>query len=296
MLSEELSALGCPDYDIRPVRRVLVCYSEDERDALEPIHQQFAEHADFAARWLDGDTVRQLDSRLSAEIRAGLLVEGNRSLDARAFNHAIIEGAIRYGARLMVANVLGVSPHPSGGYAVHTDRRSLSCDALVFASGPWVADIRQWLGLNLPVEPVKGEMLRLRVPGDSITHDFTHGMISLYRRADGEVWVGVTRDACGFDEHPSADGQKQLREQAARIMPSIARAELLEHLASLRPMAPGGLPVIGPAPGIEGVYIANGGGIKGMLTCVAVGHAIRDLVLQGRTDLPVGDFTLREAE
>jgi len=162
---------------------------------------------------------------------------------------------------------------------------------VVLATGPWVAEAKDWLGLDLAVEPVKGEMLRMRLPPPNITHDLTHGMISLYRRRDDEVWVGVTRERTGFDESPTAEGRRALIEGASRIMPAIREASLIEHLASLRPMTPAGLPVVGRAPGWGNVFIANGGGIKGVLLSTGIGAAIRDLVLTGTTTLPIEDFT-----
>lgn len=291
-LERELAALGCVPYGVEPVRRLLVCYEDNNRNALAPIAELFSNTPGFAARWLDRDTIRTMDPRLAPAIDSGLLLDGNRSLDAWKFNKAVLDGAARLGARLMTAEVLGITRRSSQGYIVRTDHGDVSCDALVLATGPWVAGAQEWLGLALPVEPVKGEMLRVRLRGDNIAYDFTHGMISLYRRVDGEVWIGVTREKCGFDEEPRVSAREHLLGEAARIMPSIAEAEVLEHLASLRPMAPGGLPLIGPAPGLDRVYVANGGGIKGMLTCAGVGRAMRDLVLGGRTDLPVDDFAL----
>ena len=78
-----------------------------------------------------------------------------------------------------------------------------------------------------------------------------------------------------------------LTEGAAAIMPAIREATLIDHLAALRPITPSGLPIAGPAAGWNNVYLANGGGIKGMLLCIGVGAAIRDLVMNGKTTMPL---------
>jgi glycine/D-amino acid oxidase-like deaminating enzyme len=54
-------------------------------------------------------------------------------------------------------------------------------------------------------------------------------------------------------------------------------------------MTPNGLPVFGPAVGWNNVFVANGGGTKGMLLCTGIGNAIRDLIFTGKTTLPVRD-------
>jgi len=291
-LQEELAALGCSDYRVEPVRRVLVGYAADELMALQPLQQQFAAQPGFSAHWLDAAALRGIDARLAPDIVGGLLLEGNRSLDARSFNRAVLEGAEKYGARLLRAEVRDIRRR-GDGYAVDAGGTLLDCDVLVLATGPWVSGVAQWLGAALPVQPVKGEMLRVRLPGANITHDFTHELISLYRRGEDEVWIGVTREACGFDEQPSLAGRQALLEGAMRIMPGIGQAEVVAHLASLRPQAPGGLPLLGRVPGHANLYVANGGGIKGMLLSPGIGRAIRDLVQDGRTALPIDEFLLQ---
>jgi glycine oxidase len=225
------------------------------------------------------------------------LIEGNESLDSLAFTRALAEGAKKVGTVLLPSRLTGVR-HESKRWvrAVRTESGELACDSLVLATGPWVAETRSWLGIELPVEPVKGEMLRLRLPGANVTHDFTHGIISLYRRGDDEVWVGVTRERCGLDERPTDDGKRMLIEGAARIMPAVRGATLVAHLAALRPATPTGLPVIGRAPGWNNVFVANGGGIKGVLLSTGMGVAVRDLVLTGETAMPVADFVPRSAQ
>jgi glycine/D-amino acid oxidase-like deaminating enzyme len=77
---------------------------------------------------------------------------------------------------------------------------------------------------------------------------------------------------------------------AVRAIPVLARSKVSEQTACLRPVTPDGLPVIGPVPGRDGLYIASGAGKKGILLGPAMGRAITDLVVSGRTGLPVGPF------
>jgi glycine/D-amino acid oxidase-like deaminating enzyme len=294
-LAQELATLGCASYGTAPVRRVLVAFDEQERVELDATARQFAEHAGFATTRLTPAQLQTIEPRLSAAIREGLVIEGNLSLDSHAFNLALAEGARRAGATPVHATVQGLLHRDGRVEAVRTEAGELACDALVLATGPWVAETRAWLGIELAVEPVKGEMLRMRLPGANITHDFTHGIISLYRRGDDELWVGVTRERRGFDAEPSAAGREALVDAGARIMPAIRDAAILAHLAALRPMTPMGLPVVGRAPGWDNVFVANGGGGKGMLLCTGIGVAIRDLVLTGETAMPVSALAFRGA-
>ena len=52
----------------------------------------------------------------------------------------------------------------------------ISCDSVVVAAGPWSAQAGRWLGTPIPVEPLKGEILRMETPGAApLNHDFAWG-------------------------------------------------------------------------------------------------------------------------
>jgi glycine oxidase len=294
-LAQDLATKERLSYALEPVRRVLLAFDEKDEDGFGAVERAFAGHASFAATRLRADAVRDIEPRLAPAVRAGLLLEGNYSLDSRAFHLAIAAAARGAGAEVIRATATGIAAHDGNVSAVHTESGDYACDALVLATGPWVAETRAWLGIDLPVAPVKGEMLRMRLRGRTISHDFTHGLISLYRRGEDEVWVGVTREDAGFDESATEAGRRALVDGAARIMPSIRDAQLLEHLAALRPMTRPALPVVGRAPGWNNVYVANGGGIKGTLLGTGVGAAIRDLIMNGTTKLQLPNLTQQGA-
>ena len=42
---------------------------------------------------------------------------------------------------------------------VQTDEDVIDCDEVILATGPRVADTKSWLGIDVAVEPAKGELL-----------------------------------------------------------------------------------------------------------------------------------------
>lgn len=285
-LHTELMALGCPDYDLCPVRRVLLAFDEADVRHLEDAQRAFAGRSGFAALPLDANTIAALDARLTREVRAGLLIEGNMSIDSAAFHRSLVAGATKLGVAFLRDEATGLVFDKDKAIGLRVREAELHADAFVFATGPWVAPLHDWLGLELPVTPVKGEMLRIALTGPALEYDFTHGLVSLYRRGEGECWIGVTKEDAGFDETPSAAGRRQLIEAASRIMPAVARAPVLAHIAALRPMSANGLPLIGRVSGSANCYVANGGGIKGMLLASTIGLDLARLMIDGGRDLP----------
>ena len=96
-------------------------------------------------------------------------------------------------------------------------------------------------------------------------------------------------DRCGFEAVPTTAAKKSLLDRAARIMPSIARATLLDHIAALRPMSRTNGPIAARARGWDNVYVANGGGSKGVLLSVGIARRIRSLLLDPRAEA-LGSF------
>lgn len=289
-LHHGLTAVGCGDYRLEPVRRVLAWCQDSEREPLESIARDFSGQPGFTARWIDAGQVRHLEPRLAADVAGGLLIEGNRSLDAATFNRALVDAATSHGAQVVRADVRGLDPMGCGYRLTTASGESFECGAVVLATGPWVGETQRWLGIAAAVRPVRGQMARVELPGGPVAADVTHGKISIYRRSPSEAWLGVTHEEVGFDEQPTAAGLEWLVTNAARILPCVREARVTEHVAALRPTTPDGLPLVGPVPGREGIFLANGGGGKGMLLCAAAGRAIRDLIVDGGTSLPVDAF------
>ena len=93
-------------------------------------------------------------------------------------------------------------------------------------------------------------------------------------------------DPLEFDLRPKKENRDQMIDCALRIMPALEKAELVGHLAGVRPMSPDRMPIIGPA-GAEGVYLAAGHGTKGIHLAPITGQIVADLVLRGQTEAPV---------
>ena len=59
-----------------------------------------------------------------------------------------------------------------------------------------------------------------------------------------------------------------------------------------RPVAGDGLPILGPVPGVEGLFVATGGARRGIILSAGMGKIAADLLLDGRTDLDIRPFAL----
>jgi glycine oxidase len=127
-------------------------------------------------------------------------------------------------------------------------------------------------GLSLPVRPVYGDILRLRVPEhlQPLLTSTIRGMVRgvpvyIVPRADGTVVIGATQREDGLSASTnavSAGGVYQLLRDAQVLVPAVAELELLEATARARPGTPDNAPLLGrvagPSGNIEGLVIATG--------------------------------------
>ena len=279
------------DFAPRTVSIVKVAFQESELPELQETEELYEAADGFSAEWVDGQGLRELEPRIAGDASRGLVTRGNAALDSLAFTLALSRAAERAGARVRIGEARGLASTGGRVDKVRLGDGEIACDALVVAMGPWSADAGRWLGIAMPVEPVKGEILRMRLPGPPPAYDFGWGDVSLFTRADGLVWVGATEERRGFDREPTEAARRSLLDGAARLMPAMSRAELVMHTACLRPVAADGLPIIGKAPGSDNVYLATGAGKKGILIAPGIGKAVADLILEGSTALPIWSFS-----
>ncbi|MFE4198581.1 glycine oxidase ThiO [Paenarthrobacter sp. NPDC056912] len=146
--------------------------------------------------------------------------------------------------------------------------------------------------LNLPLRPVYGDILRLRVPAhlQPLITSTVRGMVRgvpvyIVPREDGTVVVGATQREDGLSassDAVSAGGVYQLLRDAQVLVPAVAELELIEATARARPGTPDNAPLLGRAAGAEadisGLVIATGFFRHGVLLTPAAARIVGELI------------------
>jgi len=278
------------DYQGRIISLVKVAFQESEIPELQQSRVIFAAAASdgFSARWLDRQEVLELEPRLSPEIIQGLYARGNAALDSYRYTLALARAAEKRGVAVRSAAVCGLKLATGRVTGVILADGEIDCDYLVLAAGPWSREAETWLDITIPVDPLKGEILRLEWPGPAPRHDISGGGGSLHPKPDGLIWCGTTEEWRGFDKDLSESARQSILWGAVRLMPDLAHARLARQTACLRPVTPDWLPIVGQAPGWDNVYLTTGAGKKGILLSPGMGQATADLITRGSTSLSIG--------
>ena len=248
-------------------------------------------------RWIDADEVRRIEPRLTQRVKGAVYEDESTQLDSYRLTLALAQAAEKHNARLLLRSVTDLIAEDGRVSGVQTTGEDIRCDTVVLAAGTWSASFERTLGFPIPVRPLKGERLLLRFDGPPlpalISSPKRGHMIS---RLDGLLSVGSTggRDydteslfwGEEFDRRPTESAKIELLQRAIDVLPDLENAELVQQLAGSRPLSPDRMPIIGPAPGWEGIVLATGHTTKGIHLGPLTGRLIAEYLAGGSKEAP----------
>lgn len=276
----ELAVLGLAAFDaierrhgaVAHIRRkgALVVHREAESLAAEPARLEGLRSAGVRCVLLEPEQARALEPGLAPDLLGASLFPDDLQCDPRAIARALAEEAREAGARIHTGRrVEAIEP----GTGVRSAEGFVEADAVVLAAGAWSAELARGAGLELPLEPRKGQLVRMGGGTVGVRHKvFDGGYLAAVASGDaalqvstviettwdGDVLVGSSRERHGFDTTVDPEVTAALVERAARILPAVAHLDVEDVWAGLRPWLPDGLPAIGPSRLAPGLWVATG--------------------------------------
>jgi glycine oxidase len=163
--------------------------------------------------------------------------------------------------------------------AVQTTAGVVAAGAVVVASGAWTPGVLGPYGSEMPIEPVRGQMLLFRADPGVLRRIVLSGARYLVPRRDGRVLAGSTLEHVGFDKSTTAEARADLFEAAVELVPGLADYPVERHWAGLRPGSPAGIPVIAEHPEVTGLFANAGHFRNGIVLGPASARLLADLIL-----------------
>lgn len=163
---------------------------------------------------------------------------------------------------------------------VSTNKEKIDTNTCIITAGAWSGGLLSKLGLNIPIKPIRGQMLVFRNNPVGLNRIVLKDNHYLIPRRDGRILVGSTLEDVGFDNSTTTAAETELLHAALAIMPGLAKSEIELQWAGLRPGSPDGIPYIGPHPEITGLFACTGHFRNGFVLGPASAKLMVDLVLQ----------------
>ncbi|MGR6964087.1 NAD(P)/FAD-dependent oxidoreductase [Geodermatophilus sp. URMC 61] len=238
------------------------------------------------SRLIGVEEARRLSPLVSPE---GLLAAAYSPTDGHCTPESVVLGyasaARRAGATLLPhCAATGVDVRDGRVTGVRTDAGTIRTDTVVCAAGAWSAEIGSWAGVDLPVTPLRRQILVTEpVPGLDPRTPFTIDFeTSFYFHREGEgLLLGMSdpEEIPGFGLSRSDAWLPRLGAAIERRAPALAEVGIAGGWAGLYEMTPDHNALIGRADTVEGFLYATGFSGHGFLMGPAVGEVVRDLYL-----------------
>ena len=232
---------------------------------------------------------------LAPWIRADGLVGGSFSprdgfMRPMEIRRGYIESALRTGVERLEAEVLGLEPLATG-MRVQTSAGPRTAGVVVNAAGPWAGRLAAMAGVHVPVSPLRRQVA-VTVPTDALPASmpmliFPDGFHLRVR--DGRVLLLWPSDGAAdpFDVSVDPAWTRSVVAAAHARVPALAEVPVDSTHAGLYEMSPDEHALLGPAPGLERLFLVNGSSGHGVMHAPALGQLAAEMLTGSPMSLEV---------
>ncbi|MGF1494755.1 MAG: glycine oxidase ThiO [Microcoleaceae cyanobacterium] len=255
---------------------------------LAPVYHQpesTQSSAETSAYWLDRNAIHQHQPGLGQDVVGGWWLPQ----DAQVDNRRGLARALRAAAQVLGVNlqegteVQRINTSGATVDGVLANGNILAASHYILATGAWSEQVLPCV----PVRPVKGQMLSVRVPTSEAKQPLRQVLFGekayIVPRRDGLIVIGATVEPNNFTPGLTPQGIQQLLSEAIRLYPALSHFPIQEFWWGFRPTTPDLLPILGPSPW-ENLTLAVGHHRNGILLAPITAQLIADWALQGQAD------------
>ena len=259
---------------------------------LAPVYAQpefIAE--DNSTVWLDKQAIHLYQPGLGDRVVGGWWYPEDGQVDNRCLMRSLLQAAQTLGVEIKEGVAVKAIQQKQGRVnGVLTDIGQLEAEEYVLAAGSWSSQL-----LPLPVRPVKGQMLSLRMPQKPhqpfpLQRVLYGEDIYLVPRQDGRLVIGATVEEVEWTPFNTPSGIQSLLDKATELYPAITDWQIEEFWWGFRPGTPDGLPIIGRSA-CDNLYLATGHYRNGILLAPVTASLLTDLILEQKSDPLLAEFS-----
>ncbi|MGE0825651.1 MAG: glycine oxidase ThiO [Candidatus Binatia bacterium] len=252
---------------------------------------QLRQEQGYPATWLSAEEAQRCEPMLTTDIRGAVHFTSDHHLHNGNLAEAWARAAALHGVTVRTGTTVNEVRTANGKVtAVRIAEEWINTGTVVIAAGSWSRQVGEIFGLQLPIDPAKGQMLAVYAP--QIRHVISWSDHYLVPRKNGEVIIGSTVEFIGHNKDVTLETVRELINRSAALVPGIGKAPLVRFWAGLRPYAPTRRPILGRAPGLDNVILAIGHHRNGIVLAPITGKLICELITIGHPSMALEPFGL----
>jgi len=265
--------------------RLNLAFNNEETKVLKDQIEWMKDVGGFTVEWVNNAEARRLEPQVSGEITGALYQRSPGALEPYRFILAAMRAAERYGVEMLQRRAIGLISDGDRVTGVTLESGTIDAGIVVLAMGPWTGLASEWCGVDIPVTPLKGQILRLRTLHAPLKMAVNYAHSYVATKSDGLIWAGTTEEETGFDDSLNSAARDSIMADFLKMIPGMTDAELLQQTACLRPLSADGLPIVDKVTGWENLNVSTGAGRKGILWSTGMAHTVLDLIADGKADV-----------
>ncbi len=292
-LAEELYETSGIDFEYERTSLLFLMYDDADVAFARPLWES-CPCGHSLIDWLTPEELAKLEPAVTREVRGALRFNGDDQVNPYRLADAFRAAASRLGATVVPHTEVTALRMQSGRVtAVQTRYGQYGCDVVVNAAGAWAPEIGRMAGLDIPVRPVRGQIVGTEaLPENILSACLSTTDCYLAQKKHGEIIIGSTTEEVGYDASVTPSAIKNLSAGAIRAVPFLARARVKRVWSGLRPGTPDELPILGPADDVAGYLNACGHFRTGILTSPITGLLLAEMISGKPVSFPVDTFLL----
>ncbi len=226
---------------------------ENRAKSLKRLHNQPGMQA-FEYQMLDHDEVEKMLPQVGPDVVGASFSPADGHVNALRLLHALHLGFSQSGGAAYRPNcaVDRIEPH-AGEFRLHTAGGEIAAQRVVLAAGLGNARLAPMVGLDAPVRPQRGQIMVTERVAPFMNH-----IVHTVRQTDeGSVMISDSVEEAGYDTSVGSEVLSIMAQRAVRMLPLLARLNVVRCWAALRVMPKDGFPIYDESEICPGAFLAT---------------------------------------
>ena len=245
--------------------------------------------------WLSGDKIRDKEPYVSNNVLSGFFSPDDHHVNNRYILDALITILKKNKNNCIFkenTEVEKIITNKNQVIGVKTNNEIIKTKEIIVCSGAWTSKIKNIEIKEVPIRPVKGQMVCLKIPKNIslLKHILWRENVYLVPRDNSDLIIGATEEEMGYDKSLTVGGIYNLLKIAREVLPAIEDLSIVESWSGLRPTSRDDAPIIGPSKKLKGLIYATGHHKNGILLAPLTSSVIKNYYLNGNIGNDFNNF------